>query len=796
MLDYLCLCYGLLLLEGDWLRLDQEYQDELARFHARLEHGESNLEKPRIGPFYTRKLEQLADSERLAFFQRMKQGVAVRHEDDYGRQTEELRYATYLDALEQHLLDAFWRHEPPLRAARAREELGADVLTGKATLATDIQELEGHLRKDFEAVERGLSTTVENLFYTTVLGGAVLSEPEWKDYHIETYLLRGGPHLVQVRYLLYKLRELMAERARGLDAKRRREAIAKLMRAAFDDPATDAVETAGDVAEEVLQLPLPDFANWRLGRFARDYRDHYNQVGRMIRQLGEEGLRQRLYALLDAYVTQLLEVIERFFGDLADLKDSLALERNRLAAAHGPSAGLGNASRFVFADAEAKQSLWTDLRERLQGSSADDAAVNAALTRALVERFREERRPNRWQVLEPFSGAVLFRRNVIDDFGRKRIRDDHGSVYRHSAVAAIQREARMRGRDPDAHLADLVDLVTAQSEPFLAVRRADAGQSYRFWALSPANAELLGSAQKVAALFGRNQGESPLVEPEFPDHTLLCLATRVDLKLADLSKLAPGLAGAANISAEQAGGYYTAYRDMVDAALRHERTHPDRPNPVFTPHLDRAWHRPGVLPEIHPELEAEQNQQLMDAYVRALALDLLPREVRDGSAVTLLVDYGREGLMDFKRVIAKQHDDLPVLDVMSREPAVIAAVLERWERLAAQPGGDVLHAGLSAPRTLVRIGELLRDRTRAQAAGPLVEGAIAALVRNLAATNERVHSHLGVNARRAELEQAGLALIEAAVQELAGVLDDEGIAHLRDLASGQLNRHLSGAAPV
>ena len=797
-LDYLCIRYGLHVLSGDWLRIDTEFRDELRRFQARVEHGESSLEKPRIGAFYPQKLEQLANSEKIAFFKRLHDGVHVRHENDHGRHTTEERFVTYLDALESHLIDAFWSQDQPLRIARTREELGRDVLNAKVSLTGAVSEFEGHLRKDFEAVERGLASTVETLFATSVLGAALLSETEWQDRHLEAHLVRGGPHLVQARYFLYKLRALIAERAKGLDAKRKRDAIAEKMRVTFDDPDTEAVETAGDRAERAARLPLPDSIDPLLSKFAKSYRDHYNEVTWMIRMLGDEGVRERLYALLDGYVKRLLDVIERFFNDLSDLADDLGLERNRQEGAHDAAAGLGHAARYVFADAEAKQSLWAELRERLQGSSAEDDKVNAALSRALMERFREEGRPNRWEDPGPFSGAELFRRHVVDGSARTLIGNEHGSVYRLDAIQAIRREARLTGRDPEQHLSELLNLISAHSEPFLSISDNDAGQSYRFWALSPGNAQQLGSADRVEALFRRNHGESPLIEPEFPDHTLLCLATRVDLRLADLSKLDPGLEGHNNISARQPGVYYRAYREMVDRALAHERADPGSPNPVFTPHLDRAWHRPGVLPEIHAELEAQQDQGLMDAYVCALALDLLPWAERDGVPVTLFRDHAREGTLDFEQIIAKVQDDLAVLELLGREPGMVTSVLERRDRLTAAPatgGQDLLHQGLSRGEVLARIGRLLSDRTRLELAGPRIEGAVAALIRNLALASDRVHRRLGDNGRRAELEKTVGALIDAAAVDLASTLDAEAIEQLRALAAGQLARWLaSGAA--
>lgn len=782
-LDYLCVQVGLMVLEGDWLRLDHEYRDELARFQARVDNGEGNLEKPRLGPFYARKLEQLAQSEGVRFFRAIHRNVIVPADDD--RRTPEERFVTYLDALEKHLLEAFWTSNADLRKVRGREALGTGHLSDKDSLAADVGNFERNLRRDFDAVERALSGIVDDLFYTSMLGAAVLSPSEWKDYHLESHLLRGGPHLVQARYFLYKLRETLAARVEALADKRPRETIEKALARDFK-PDTPERDTAQDLASELAQSLWTGRA---YKNFVRDYREHYNLTQRRIRELGELGLRERVYARLDAYLARLLDVIERFFNDLDDLADGLKLERNRIELEHDAASGLSSASRYLYADRAAKQAVWDGLRTRLTGSATEDQDVNAALGQALFQRFREEGRPGRQQVLAPFSGGELFRRDVIEGFARGLIRDRHGDAYRFTAIQAVRREANLRGLDPQRHLLDLVDLVEAQSQPFLAVSRPEAGTSMRFWALSPRNADELTGDLAPSVLFTRNQGAGALIEPEFPDHTVLCLSTQVNLTLADLAKLDPGLGAGQNVSARQPGVYFSAYQAMVSRALAHERSNPGTPNPVFTPHIHRDWHKPGVLPEIHPELEGNQTRDLMDAYACALALDLLPLATRDGESVTLFRDPVRLGTSGYERVLLARQDDLLLLETLARESGVVAAVLDRRAALASAPmppDGDALYQGLTRPATLARMGRLIADRTRAERGEAMAEGVIKALFDNLETASERLHRGLGPNERRKRLAEAGEALIAAALAELEAELDDEARGWLGQLARGQL----------
>lgn len=794
MLDYLALSYGLSMLEGHWLRLDDIFRADLQRFHARLANGETNLEKPKRGESFVRNLEQLAQQERVRFFRDIHAAVYLKVEDERGNETLTIQFERFLDALEKHVIGGFWQSSARLRKAHAREDLGADALTDKSALTDDVRVYERDLRTDFNEIERGLAGIVHDLFHNSVIAAMFLGEKEWKDYHLESHLLRGGPHLIQVRYFLYKLRDLIAQRATGLADKNHRTSIETTLREAFDDPNTKPIERALDVAQKHAESAVPEWLDKRFRGFAGAYRDYYNNLLAMLRKLAEDGTKRQLYELLDNYVLQLLAVIERFFDDLDNLKDDLTLERNRREAAHSADSGIADGSRYVFADRAAKQRTWTDLRTRIEAASDGADEVNAALTQALIERFRDENQTGEWQIIAPFSGNALFREQLVDGWCRETIQAQYPDVYRLTAVEAMRREAVLAGRQPDELMDDIIDLVASQSSPLLALSDPRAGQDYRFWTMSPANRAQIGSETRFQNLFANANGDAPLVEDEFPAHTLSCLSLRVNLMLRDLRKLNPGLRADSNVSAAQQGIYYAAYRKMVDGALAHERDHPGTPNPFFTPHLDKQWHRPGVLPEIDPALEAMQDRALYDAYVGGVALDLLGWSQRSGGPVTVYRDHRRRGKADFEQVLLKMHDDLSVIDRMGNEPAMVSSILERMSELAAAPpragASDPLYEGLTNAQTLARICRLLEDRTRAEQAGRLAEGALASLFRHLRDAHDRRHRHLEDDQRLETLERIAEEIIAAAEQELTQVLPEDTLRLGLRMARGQLDLSL------
>ena len=736
--DYLALRFGLHLLEGDWLKLDQRYREELDSYHRRVNNGETQLKAPVRAESYIRHLDQLA-RERVLFFRQIYAQVHPETTDAYGDTRVTPQYVTYLEALESRLQQAFWSSSPGLARAARRQDLAGDALTEKAALLNDVRARDQELRQDRQAIEEALEQAPYDLFTSLVLGADELGDKGWQDYHLQPYLLKDNPHLVQVRYFLYQTLAELKRRHAGLDDDRKRQALDALPNKTFDDPDTVEIERALDRASRIAESPLPAWLDRRFNKFTDDYRGYYNHSLRLQRAYGEEALGRRCYDLLEQHIRSLLDLLERFFGELALLRDELRQEANLAEEAHQIGAGIADGNRYVFASRDAKQALWEELQQQLAGASGG-VAGNAALTQVLYQRFQEERRQDRWRIAAPFSGSGLFRREIIAGFCRKTLADRYGSVYRLSVVAAMRREADLAGRDWRDLLSAIVDLVGYQSEPYLSFSARDSGQRIMFWAMSPAVRAGIGDEQLFNDLFTRNQGESPLVEEQFPDHTLLCLNTRVNLTLQDLRKLHPGDPARRNVSAPATGAYYQACREMLQRILEDKQARPGKPPRDFTPYLDRRWHMPGVLPEIFPaETEAHQ-ARLMASYVLGIALGLLTHENRYSQPVTVYYDWRRRGAPEGERVVAQGHDDLDLLERMTTAPDMVAAISERARELqeqqtgsdgrrASRPEQTQLYQGLRAPATLARILRLSANRARGGAADAKTSAAAAALWR-------------------------------------------------------------------
>lgn len=808
MLDYLTLRFGQKLLEGDWLELDYAFDREQANYHQRVNRGETDLTPPQRAASYCRNLHQKAQ-ERVRFFRDLYGNVEQpRADDDPTAPTGQPQYEAYLDALAAQLKSRFWSSQETLTALRQRERLAGDSLGERDDLVNDVRRLERERRRFWAAVETALEEVPLSLFYNLVLGGDGRGPDEWTAYHLQTYVRKGNPHPVQVRYFLYKALEALKRRGADLDEARQRQALAALEQTErFDDAKTpDRIESAIERAIQIAESNWPLWFDRQFKNFANDYRDYFNGYIQVLRDYAERALLRRAFERLEQHLRGFVEVLERFFNELAALRDELQQDINRAEGAHQPGSGATDGNRYVFAGPAAKRLLGDELNQRLAGVSGDGAS-NTVLTQALYARFQDEQRQDRWRALQPFSGKDLYRRHVVEDFCRAKIRADHRDLYGFHVIEAVRREASLAGKPWEGHLTEIVDLVCYQAEPYLALAptaSGEPGERILFWALSPTVEAAIGDARLLEHLFKRNNGAQPLVEEEFSDETLLCLNACVNLTLQQLRKLHPGSADARRAATAPPGAYYRAYQDMVQRILAAQRADPQKAAGDFTPHLDREWHKPGVLPDIFPADTEAQRARLLRGYALGVALDLLRWERRHGQPVTVFVDPQRQGTPAGERVVLDRHADLELLALLRARPEIVAGILDRAEWLrdqgwdaqgqrAARPEETVLYRGLSSAETLARILRLSANRDPAARADEHASQALAALFGLFREQVEATLTELAAPEQRDRAAEAWTVQIREALallQQPPAPLREETVRTVRGLAEGTRARLL------
>ncbi|MFD0936551.1 hypothetical protein ACFQ12_15385, partial [Methylobacterium trifolii] len=241
--------------------------------------------------------------------------------------------------------------------------------------------------------------------------------------------------------------------------------------------------------------------------------------------------------------------------------------------------------------------------------------------------------------------------------------------------------------------------------------------------IHPAIVEEFGDQDRLLDILKSEAGENPDENAVYARTELLCTHVRANLDLSDLRKLHPG-DGSEHARGAAMGIYRKAYLDEV-APLRSPANVLGRGSGRITPHVDRNWHKAGILPEIFPHSQKQVSDEIDRAIVLAMVLGILPKSVPEGRGPITAIDLSRlpGGVGDVREVWGFWppvragnpvliRDDL--LDLAAQ--AAQAADHASWALLLVDPATVARLAGGDATGT----GPLTRDilsAIRAEKAG-------------------------------------------------------------------------------
>lgn len=680
---YLKCNFALENLAGDWLRLDELFYQRVRRYGEQRASGNINVRPPDPGDSYIEDLRQLAVNERHPFFREIHERMNPRVADERGEEIEKPLESTMLDELLGHAQAVFWG-TPELRTIKQRPPLDASHLDNNETLPDTIRAAERVLTEGLRRAEEALREKPQDIFLAALTGADGATEAEWRPYHLQYHLIRGGAHLVQSRYFLYSLRREIRKRIAVLDPAAIRQTLYRQSNR-FDpergeSPASRETPKVQQLAREAAAPPLMKRLFGNAGTFKTTYVDYFNTSIRLLRDYCDATLQIRILEYLGSEVDLLQKELSGLFAELSGLQSELAKEIALLESEHEEGRGNFDGNLFVCANRECKRVLWQNLRERTAGLRQPEEA-NKQLTSAVYERYRAQRR-QRGEGAPADSISRLFREVIVEQFAHRAVVGEHRAVYDFSVLTAIRRESEIAKIDWIERLGHAIDVVSSQSEPFLALTPPEAGQRIMFWAIHPTIREEFGDPVRFANLFTRNQGESPLVLEEFSPKELLCMHSRVNLDLNTLSKLHPGDPLHNNVNAPAAGEYYKAYQAMVDDIIAAELVNPDAPRSrSFTPHLHRDWHRPGVLPEIFPDLDRRHTEQLYRAFLVGIGVGVLRTVIHYQRPKTVFNSTGVVMGGAVSRDVVESEDDWQILQALRRRSELVVATQAVWDAL-------------------------------------------------------------------------------------------------------------------
>jgi hypothetical protein len=719
-------------LRGDWAQLDQRYEAQLQRFRDEEAAGVSTGERPDIRQTYVRDLEQLARQEpRVPFYRKAWDFLNPVLEDPRtGQRTVVPRAKSFVDSVLSFVDGRFWDDKVlgPIKTASA---LDSTSLLESDSLLDTVRKAETGLDANFEALEAALQSLPVNIYQNDLVSSDTLRPEEALAHHIQSVILKDSPHPVTVRAFLYMALQEVDARLRRIDPADTRLKLFRLanrfrsddeIQATSNRPASRGSARVIDLASEAQTArgPLAALLGGKRKKFAADYVEYYNETRARLVDWARQSIEHRVLGQLEAELNAAIRAYQGLFAEIADLARSLEAGIRKDAALHGSQSAFDGNS-YVYANAVCQEDAWRRVQTAASGLRLDES-VNRNLVAAVHARYREDRRMRRDTDFKEIRG--LFEREVVQGFAARVVRNDFASAHDFSVIEAMRRqfeaEALAENRPtplPDAEIRRqikaVVDRVSRQSEPYLALTNPDsAGSQIKFWALNPKIQSDVADPTLFGDMFRFSAGDNPIVIEDFSAQELLCVNLRVNLKLEDFAKLAPAREAEDNALAGTTGRYTASYDRMIRAVLAGER---NNGKGEITPHVDRTWHTPGVLPEIFDSEQDKTRANQARAFVVARALGLIRLEAADdGAALARFSSRGR-GLRDaMDESFARSHRPWPVWQEFIRKSALVQSALSVWNvELQQEFASAALHpafARMTDPALLVMLLQPIADR--------------------------------------------------------------------------------------
>lgn len=752
--DYLSRQLATEVLEGDWMRLDRQFDARLRRFREQRNAGNMTVTEPQQAMAYLDDLKQLAITDQVSFFREIydKLNPEVRTDADAAPVVMPL-HETYLDAFERHVKTVFWGGEEEADILR-RPSADPSQFAGKASLIEEVRRRENRLDNDLRLLDQSLVNRPNDIVVNLFSMADDLGEADWRDHHLQSYIIHGGPHLVQSRAFLFAARLAVEKRLAALSSDDIRKRLFKLANV-FDSERGASPDRRGTPV--TLQLANAIAARGVLGRlvrggsgkFVESYVGYYNASLRTLRQFADDSLMEKAYRLLLAEIDEVIGLGNGLFKEIDGMIGVIRATTEDGAVMH-ERAGIQENVLYVCASRRDKLGMWEEVQSAIAGQrlGADVNQVLAGHLYAAARRNRVNREDGGLQELRN-----LFREAVVDGFARQKIVEDYASVHDLSLVGAVRKQVgfaekseRRKGEiDEKTAFADelrrYVGLAERQSEVLLTLTTPSDGQAIRFWAFHPSLREEMSVFADVDQLINPSgQGNQPLEEPEFSKAEMISVTLRVNLELAHLAKLSPPYRADGSAAPERAGRYYDEYQAMVDELI--DAAAGNRPARTITPHVHRDWHKPGLLPEIS---EAETRRHVVNinrAFAAGLAFGLLRLIVNHDHRVAEVRTVGQVAKGGVSVVVAASHDLYGVLEGFERHPEAVRGCLgfldELFARLEQVVDRSPLEQAANAENLarILSMAEMRTDENRRDSRVAEVVAGYARLIHDLVSASE------------------------------------------------------------
>lgn len=694
-------------LKGDWTRLDLAFRDAGSRHKKDLAAGTTATEEPVRSVSFLRDLAQLAREDPPSpFFRRAYDRLFPQIEDAEAlTKTEKPLHLSYVNALIDYITRQFWA-DTEMKRVKARSPMDESAILESDSIVDTIRQEEYTLDRDFGALEANLVQRPTDILQNTLISADSAAQEEWAPHHLQSYVIRDGLHPVAIRGFLYLVQKEMEDRADNLDSRATKRKLFRLADGFRSDEELQAMgsgptkrgtpgvfDAAGKADASTL---INDPFRRKKKAFAEDYAIYNSQTLTFMDKYAAETIQEKVLAQALTEVGNLIRTFEGLFGEIEAIEEDLEKEIEDEVADYETSGRVFSGASYVYGNRLCKEDAWLRLSEVSAGLTIDDD-VNRQLSQAVFTRHRTDRRERNKTSFSELRD--LFHRSVVIGFGQTTVERDYSSVYEMNVIEAIRRQYQVEADAAEASGADIglsreqytkrvVDRVSKQSSPYLTLNRPDAdGTGVKFWAINPGSrASIRDEAEFIDLFQSESSGENAVVEPQFSPYALICANLRVNLQLQDFAKLSLAKGPTDYTSANADGRMTAAYNATVERML--DPTRAGREGAEFTPHVDKSWHLPGALPELHSGHGEAIAREKSRAFVVANTLGLVKYEVDDRHRLARIstLGHGIRGGVD--EILAESHDPWVVFKAMSKNINAVRSSIAVWDRKVDAPAAD------------------------------------------------------------------------------------------------------------
>jgi hypothetical protein len=711
MADYIALEYASRNLSGEWLALDELY-DLAYRTYETRRRTDPSAERPETGAMFLSNFKLLTNDS--AFIKQQHLSLHPGGVDLDGNLAKPV-HLRYLDAVVDEVLRQYWAVQPLPTAVRELNLPTLAQIEESEDVPSTVAKVEQALDRAWRAVRTTAPSAPSDIFRTVFSMGL---EPERigssKDYHLKKWLVGDKLHLIATRWFLYALRAHLREERVKLKPDLIENAILGLG-AQFKDPKKSAkADDAGgprsrahpevhERARDAMRRGFLGLGNKRK-EFAARYFQYQQTSIRRIGEWAETKVREQIYEGLLRELEGMIALVELTFERVKELKRKLDIECAETLGSHSSERGRGlfDGVLYVLGEPADKKRIADEAMKDALQSVEDGAETNAAIGELMFKEFLDARRANPANPTEAIAKldvaelSRLIRERIVGIDAQQVVRSRLKPHYDFSVWKAVERdwkarygemEARRRAGEaaasriaetPQKHLESLVEEVRRHAQPFIDYSTVGVGDSIIFWSVNPQIVEEFGDRALLLDILKSSPGENPDESDVHSTDQILCTHVRANLDLADVRKLHPG-DGSDHARGIGVGIYRKAYLDEV-TPLRRSNSPYGRGTGHITPHIDRNWHKAGLLPEIFPDAQKQVSDQIDRAAVIALTLGLIEKATPAGEGPVTRIDLSKlPGGQGRVQRIADSHDDWAIIGALRRNSDYALAAETLWD---------------------------------------------------------------------------------------------------------------------